>query len=309
MIGKKNKAAKASSGKTMKKVLAKVLFVLSILIFIGAGAAWWLLIRNTPENTFQAMLNNNLRTASVTRTVTQDNGYQKLEQIMRIQNRTEHVTNGTTTLTQGGGSTTVVTESVGLPNVEYIKYNSITTTQKDTSGESLDFSEVFNVWGQNKAAEDQLSSLYQDVTIGNLFMFADLDSSARSKVVDAINTSGVYDVDYENVKKTSVDGRPKYLYKVKLKPQEYIAMIKLYSQYVGLTQFAELDPADYKDSPPVTFVVTVDVLTQRVDGTKSGDGANTQTFSGYGIIENVEIPTDFIPASELQQRLTQRASA
>jgi hypothetical protein len=309
MIGKINKSNKSFT-KINYNWLVRAIIIISIVIFAFSSVFWWREVRNNPENLFNAMLNNNLRTASVTRTVTQDNGSQKLEQVMRIQNRTQHITNGTTTITQDNGSTIIVTESIGQPNVEFIRYKKIDTNQKGTKGNSLDFGEVLNTWGENKPeSNDQLSELYQDVTIGNLFMFADLDKQDRQTMLNQIKDNNVYEVDYNDVKRTSLDGRNKVSYKVKLNPKQYISMVKEYGKMVGLTQFESLNPDDYSDSQPITFAVTIDVLSQRVEATRSADGANEQTFNGYGIIENIELPKNYIPSTELQKRLTEKASA
>ncbi|MCA9332810.1 hypothetical protein KDA00_02955, partial [Candidatus Saccharibacteria bacterium] len=184
-----NKKSSVASTKTVPSaVLIKLIFAFSILLLIASTVSWILLVRNKPENIFMGVLNNNYRTASVTRTVKQDNGYQQLEQIMRIQNRTQHVTNGVTKIQQGSASgTVIVTESVGLPNVEYIRYNSISTSQKGQNGQPLNFDDLLGIWGENKSpSDDQLSGLYQDVTLGSIFLFADFDQQTRSMMIDSI---------------------------------------------------------------------------------------------------------------------------
>lgn len=307
MIGK-NKSKNNSSNSNSLAI--NLIILVGVILFVFSGYFWITKIRNNPEYIFNSMLNNNLRTASVTRTVLQDGGAQKLEQVMRIQNRTQHVTKGVTTITQGGGSTTVVTESIGFPEVEYIRYVKIDTDQKGAKGKKLEFGEVLNIWGENKPQEEgELSELYQDVTIGNLFMFADLDKASRQQLLTSTETNGVYDVDYKDVKRTTKDGRPKISYRVKLNPKQYILMVQEYGRIVGLSQFESLNPEDYNDASPISFTVTIDVISQRLDNTLSSDGSNAQSFSGYGIIENIEIPKETIPATELQKRLTEKASA
>lgn len=311
MAGVKKNSKNNSAKSLPKKTLVKLLIVIGTLLIVGSIVAWLVLVRNNPNQVFNEMLENNFRTASVTRTVDQDNGYQKLHQVMRIQNRTEHITHGITVLTQGiGGRTVVVTESIGTPTVDYVKYNSITTTQKSQKGKSLNFDGVTNVWSINKVnSDEQLGNLYQDVTLGNLFLFADLSQANRNSMMNLINDQKVYTVDYGNVKKSWVDGRLKYTYKVAISPAAYIAMIKQYGQYIGLTQLEKLNPDSYKNAAPVKFEVVVDVLSQHPDSVVMQSSSSRQTFNGFGIIENIEIPENTIPASELQERLNQSASA
>ncbi len=305
MIGKKYKTNGSSF---VDKWLIKTIIAVAVILFVVSSIIWWRQIRNNPENIFRSVINNNLRTASVTRTTAQESGAQKLKQIMRIQNRTQHVTNGKTILSQGKG-TVVITESIGTPNTEYIRYVSIDTDQKNSKGQGLSFDGVLGLWAENNPEENKLSSLYQDVTIGGFFLFADLDAQSRQTLVNKIFDNGVYDVDYATSKRFNVSGRPKMSYKIKLNLKQYITSIQEYGKMVGISQFDEIDPNAYEGAEPIAMSVVVDVLTQRIDAVKTDDGSTDQTYNGYGIIENINIPQNAMPASELQEKLTEKASA
>lgn len=306
MIGKNSKTNGSSFA---DRWLIKIIIIVAVILFTTSSVIfWWRQIRNNPENIFRSVINNNLRTASVTRTTVQESGAQKLQQIMRIQNRTQHVTNGRTVISQGRG-TVVVTESIGTPSTEYIRYVSIDTDQKNSKGQRLSFDGVTGLWAENKPEENKLSSLYQDVTIGGFFLFADLDAQSRQTLVNKIFDDGVYSVDYAASKGFKVSGRPKISYKVELDLKQYITSMQEYGKMVGISQFDEIDPNAYEGAEPVAMSVLVDVLTQRIDAVKTDDGSTDQAYSGYGIIENIDIPQNAMPASELQDKLTEKASA
>lgn len=287
----------------------KILVGVGIFLFIISGAAWCLLVRNTPENTFEAMLDNGFRTASVTRQVEQVSSNQKMAQIVRIQNLSEHVAWGRTAISQDGGATKVVTESIGTPNADYVRYVQIQTEQKNQQGKELDFDSTLNVWGKNQSeAGGPIGDLYGDSSLG-LFLFADLSASQRNQMLDLIEKNNVYETDYNSAKRIFKNGRPYYIYRVSIKPSAYIAMLKQFGIDTGLQQLSTLDPSAYEDAQPQVFDVAVDILSQRLTKVTTVSGNRQETYSGYGIIQEIKIPTDAIPLQELQERLQASASA
>ncbi len=304
----KVKSTKAPNVQRRSAIFGRIIVVVACLMLATSSWAWWHYVRNNPENTFQSMLVSNLRTGSVTRTVRQQSTGQNIEQVMRIQNQGMHVSHGTTTLQQGlSGGTVVVTDSIGTPTADYTKYQSITTTQKSQDGKELNFDDVINVWAKADVPPDQVGTVYQDTAMGSLFMFGDLNAQQRQRLLSLIAEKNIYEVDYTDVKKDNVDGRPKYIYKVNITPSNYITLMKQFAGEIGLTQLTQLDPEVYANASPLTFTVSVDVISQHLESVKSPNGA-VQTFGGYGIVDEVKLPQDAIPANELQQRLSESAS-
>lgn len=290
-------------------MMGKILTVIGILIFVGAGYAWWTYLRNDPQNTFEAMLRNTLRTSSVTRSVNQNGNGRKVEQLTRAQNGPQNVANGVTTVKQGiQDATVVVTDSIGTPTVDYVKYSSITTTQKSQKGKALTFDKVVNVWSKNDAQDNALGELYQDTTLGNLFMLSNLPADKRKLLLDFVTEKNVYDVKYNEVTKSSENGRPKYTYKVTIHPVTYISYMKEFAQSIGLTQLDKIDPSSYQSASPIAFSVKVDVISQRLESVTNTAGGSEQNYGGYGIMQKINLPTQTIPVEELQQRLTESAS-
>lgn len=287
----------------------KALIIIGALIFLASAGAWWFLVRNTAQNSFDSMLNNNFRTASVTREVQQISGTQKLDQVIRIQNQSQHVASGLTTLTQNNGATKVITESIGTPTADFVRYIEIKTDQKNQKGKQLEFGSVLNIWGKSESDPGgQIGSLYGDVSLG-LFPFADLSAEQRNQMMDIINTNKVYQTDFNTTQRIVKDGRPYFIYRVNVKPSAYVTMLKQYGEYVGIDQLKNLNPEDYKDTPDQVVDVAVDILSQRLAKVTTVKGNRQESYSGYGIIQKIELPNNAVPMQELQERLQTSASA
>lgn len=303
---------KKSDKKSNSSQVIAVSVILGVALILSFGYVWWQFVRNDPKNTFQQMLANNLRTGSVTRTVSQDSGSQKVEQIVRLQNQTQHIVHGRTTLIQKKGNdtnTAVVTENVGTTDADYIRYIKIDTNQKNSKGGSLEFNKVVGIWGKNEPSNDVgLGDQFSENMLG-LFLFADLTKAQREELLDIINTENVYATNYNSAKKTTENGRPYYNYRVSIEPRSYVVLLKKYSEIIGLKQMQGLNPDNYKGADPLVFNVKVDILTQRLATISALAAQRTETFNGYGIYEEVEIPTKTIDLPELQKRLNESTSA
>lgn len=309
VTGKTTKTKKSTVFSRMAPA-TKFLYFVALIVLLASVFAWWQFVRNTAENTFESMLDNSFRTASVTRRVTQDSGSQSLDQIVRLQNQTQHVAHGKTILTQkvGEESTVIVTESIGTPTSDYIRYAEITTDQKTPKGDKINFGKVLNVWGKSEVtAEDSIGELYQDNALG-LFLFGDFSSDQRQNLLNLIKDNNVYSTNYGSAKKFTKNGRNYYAYRVSIKPSSYVKLLKLYGEYVGINQLASLNPDSYENAQELTFNVTVDILSQRLDTISAVSGERQESFSGYGIIQPIEIPTDTISLPDLQKRLNETTS-
>lgn len=302
---KKSSTSKRPTQRRNKYMGLIVLIVIGLLFLTVSIWAWFYFVRNDPENTFKAMLNNNFRTSSVTRRVTQESGGQKLDQVIRFQNQSQHVAQSMTTVTQATeeGETVVVTETIGTPTHDYVRYVDIQTEQKSTSGKELAFEKVLNVWAvSDPVSEESLGDLYGDSALG-VFPFADLTADQRNQLLQIIEANNVYEVNYGSTKQSTENGRTYYSYTVAVQPSSYIVMLKQFARDVGITQLENIDPKVYEGAQQLTFNVVVDVLSQRLVRISSVSGERQENFSGYGIHQEVTLPVNVIPVQELQQRL------
>jgi hypothetical protein len=271
-------------------------------IFLFSGWAWWHYVRSNPERTFFAAVENSLRTQGVTRIVNQESGSQKMEQKVRLGVGSQNLAHGLTAITQEGAvDATIKTEAISTDKEEYIRYTAIDTDQKGASGQTLDFSSLLNIWGKTTSqASCQGGELFGESILG-VIPVGNLTADRRAPIVNLIHEKQVYQI--EKVDHTNEAGRPVYKYTVKVMPEAYVTMLKEFGKAVNLCQLEGLNPADYKDSDPITFSVKVDVWSRQMTGIDYSGGSRSEKFTSYGVSPNVEIPKDSIPVEELQTKL------
>lgn len=278
--------------------------VLIIIVILGSLALWYKNIYSDPRRVFNAMLENSLRVASVTKQVEQGDESQTLNQQIRLQAGSMHVAQSLTNLSQKGlASANVVTESIGTPTSDYVRYRSIETDQKSATGGNLDFSKVLGVWGKSEASGETSGELYNETILG-VIPFGNLSASDRQKLIFMVSSLDVYKVEYANVKRVTVNGRPTYEYRVKVLPEAYVTMLKSYARMAGLTQLRDINPANYADASAIEFTVTVDVITRRLSSVVYESGRQ-ENYVSYGNEVGVKLPEDAVSVDELQQRIQQ----
>lgn len=248
------------------------------------------------------MLENSLRTSSVTKQIIQGDDSQSLDQKVRLQAGEKHVVQGLTTLSQSGqASATVVTESIGTPTSDFVRYRSIETNQKSADGGDLDFSNVIGVWGRSESSGDTAGELYNETTL-SVIPFGNLSAENRRTLMEMINSMDVYKVEYANVRRGSVNGRPAYEYTVKVLPEAYVTLLKAYAQMVGLTQLRNINPANYQNANALEFKVTVDIRTRRLSSV-SYESGRKENYIAYGTEAEVVLPKETVTVEELQSRI------
>jgi hypothetical protein len=280
-----------------------IVSLLALVLLVGAGVTWCKKVYSTPENVFNRMLSNALNTTSVTKQSIADSEAQTLVQTTRLQTYPEGRVHSVVDISQGNEEqrSYVKRETITTPTTSFVRLVDVQTTQKNASGQPYDFSPVLGVWGTTPAGEGEnsISMLYgQNVAIP----YAHLSASGRHKVLEQIKNDNVYNVNYSTVKTVSVNGRKAYTYEIKVKPQAFINMMKAVGKQVGVKGFDDVDAADYKNLPDVSFTFTVDVLSSDLVGVDYGNG-QTETYSGAGLRSIARDPSDAVTMAELQQRL------
>lgn len=284
----------------------RLIVLIALVIFVGGSWLWWQKVHNSPKNVFEAMLNNSLRTRGLTRHTVQSGDLQQLDQHVRLQSGQQAIAQSRTTLTQGAvqnPDASVKTESIGTPAVDYIRYVDIQTTQRNKDGQAFDFGEVLNRWGVT--ATDSLQTdgeLFGEASLG-VIPTGYLAPSKRAGIVKLIHDRNIYQIDYQTVERSTENGRPRYAYKVKANPEDYLIMLKEFAAALGLTQLKDLQPETYRGSAMLEFSVVVDVWSRQLVSLDFAASGRTETYSSYGARTPVELPTDTISVQELQLRL------
>lgn len=248
------------------------------------------------------MLENSLRTESVTKQISQGDETQSLNQTVRLQTGQQHVAQSSTELSQTGlANAEVTTESIGTPTADFVRYVSIATDQKSSSGSELDFSKVLGVWGKTEAGGSTSGELYNESVLG-VIPIGNLPADKRKQLVALAEELDVYKVEYENVKRGTLNGRPTYQYTVKVLPAAYVSLLKTYASMSGLTHLTDINPSSYENADSIEFELTVDVMTRRLASITYANGRK-ENYVSYGSTPQVNPPTEAVTVEELQSRL------
>lgn len=280
-----------------------LLLIAGVIIFAISGGLWWRNVHNSAANVFWGMLDNSLSTTSVTKSMKEGSEQYSTEQNFRIMMGEQHVSYGLSRVSENTpqSTTTVVTETIGTPDRNFARYKDIDTTQKTASGEEADFSSVEGVWGWQDVVESG-SSYFNESFLG-IVPFAQLNPGQRAQLADIIRERNVYSTDFARAEKKREDGRPVYVYDVTINPSAYVGMMNSLIDIVGLQNAQQIDPAQYAQSADIQLQFTVDVRSRQLRKITYASDGREEVYRDYGVISQVEIPTDAIRIEELQQRL------
>lgn len=276
----------------------------AIVLLLFAFFAWWQFVYMSPSRIFGRMLATSLSSVSVTRRTVQSDTGQQLVQTMQLTTSPVTQVHATALLTQTQDtSTTVDTESIGTPTTDYVRYNSIKTTQKNAAGKAFDFSSILGIWGrteQNDASGGP--QLYSQALFG-VVPTGDLPASQREALIEFIGDNDVYHFDASNVTHKRVNGRPVYTYKVQVMPVAYVGMLKQFARDAGLKQLEQVDPTQYANSQALSFTFEIDGWSGELTKVSYNDSPREDTYTSYGVRNTTALPTSSIPVDELQTRL------
>lgn len=283
--------------------LSIILVIMGLLVLFAAATARILHQRNDPNTVFMNMLENNFRTAGVTRSSDQSTGNQTVSQKTQLVAGAQKIAEGRTVLTSTGDVTArVVTENIGTPYSDYVLYTEIDTNQTDSEGKKADYSDVVGTWAteQQEGQTAATGKLYNEVTLG-LVPFANLDYDSRARVMDTIRENDVYKIVGEP-ERIDHDGRPAYRYRVSVEPSAYIKLLITLGEEMGLAQLSDLDADAYNQAQALEFTLTTDILSQRLVSIAFDDGS-AERYGSYGVKSHAAVPEETIPIQELQTRI------
>lgn len=281
----------------------KLVLYAAIVMFVVSGLSLWYVTANSSDNVFWGMVNNNLQTAAYTRSSSQDDGQQKAEQITEAQTSPQQLANGRTTITQyGDTSARVVTESIGTPYADYVRYTQVETSQKNEQGKSLDFSQLINVWGKSEAGDGATNGQLFNESVLGIVPMGRISAPQRQELIAAMKAKNVYQ--FVAIESQRHGLRTTYTYDVKVNPVPYIEVLKQFARDMGLNQLESIDPNQYKSTQPIGVGLKVDSLSHQLLELSYGAGSRTEKMSSYGSLKKLQSPpTDTISIDELQYRL------
>jgi len=281
--------------------MAAVITLFACLVMLFSVWSWWHYVYSNPKRVFERMLSSSLSTPSVTK-LTSEQGDQNLTQTTQLTVNPNPSVHSQSILEQPDSR--VVTESIAFPDREYIRYTDIQTTQQSTAGGSYDFSEILGVWGASTEANTLTGGAQLfDQTVLGVVPLARLSPDHKAELLNQVTQESVYNVDYNNVEREIIDGRPVYTYTVGLKPRAYVNMLKTFSRMIGTDELAEVDPTNYPESPLLEVTFSIDVWSSQLRAVNYTDSQRTEVFTSHGAFSRVIEPTESISLQELQSKL------
>jgi hypothetical protein len=287
-------------------------YVTGLVLVLLTGWLWWQRVYMSPSNVFWGMLEQSLSTRSVVIETSQQSQESTINQHIQFELGDVNMARSITNLTQG--NTKVQTEIIGTPTTDYSRYRSIKTDQKNAEGKPLDVSKVVGVWSKsdgqqqsaNSAGSNQLFAqalLGIGLPVGSVPVpVGNLTPAQRDVLLGQIKSQQVYETSFKDLTKTRHKGRSVYVYDVKIQTILYVRMMKQFAKQLGLSQLEAVDANTYRSSAPLEVTLTVDARSRQLVAVDRGQGY-TQSYAGYGVPLQAEVPRKAISASEMQQRL------
>jgi hypothetical protein len=269
--------------KNLVKKIVSVKFIagLAVVLAVVAFGAWQYHDTTNADRVFWGAVDSSLQTSSYSRHSVSKSGGQSADQVIDVYLSPKQGVFSQTTYEQTGpDEAQAVTENIGTPYADYVRYTSITTNQKNAAGKSYDFSKIINVWGSSTPDKAQTNGqLFGQSVLGSI-PTANLTASQRRVLVKMMKEKGVYTY---TAKKTSHEGtfaRPSYTYNVTIDPSAYVETLKQFGEFIGVTQLRDLDVNDYKKANKIQFQFTVDGWSHQVTSMVQPGGSKSEAISG-----------------------------
>lgn len=299
-----SRAGKRTLLSDYNKWLPILLIVGGLLAFVLSGWLWWEKVYQSPSRVFWGMFDSAMNTRSVTRHTIQDTGAAKLDQKIRLGFGGENYAYGMTTITQQSpeGEQRVVTETIGLPKMDFARYKEIDPGQSGSDGNRLDFSSITGIWGKSESEEMKQDGYFSEAFLG-IVPFASMQQSDRAYIVNMMKDRDVYHTDLSQMERTFDNGKRVYKYKVAIKPQAYVQMLQEFLRRSGFGELSGLDPQNYADAADVELSLFIDPVSRQLVKITYDSGIREERYGDYGIQSKLQIPQETISMEELQSRL------
>lgn len=301
--GKKNLslAGKINSQPVRLKQPRRLLAVSVIFFVLACVAAWWQFVFADSNRVFSDMLAGNLRTPGVVKQVEQTAGQGQLDQNTYLSFVDGPVSQALTTLEQtdsSGAPSKIVTENIGTPGKDYIKYRMI-DVQSDGQGAGNSAENVWASRAEEGKSGQQANFLNQ--TLFGLVAFGNFDKDQAEALKATAEQAGIYN--YSAVDKGFENGRLVYRYNMEIQPSNLISYLAKYSLLLGVDHNGQLNPQNYVNVQPVKAIFTVDVLSRELTSIEYTNTGRTELYNSFGLKRPIEIPTETISIDALQRRL------
>lgn len=290
------------------KRLAKLSIATGVIIFGVSGWAWWTRVYTSPTRVFWGMIDTSLSTASVTMHLSQATDSMSVERSTQLRLGSQNASHMVQTRkqTDGRNSSTVVQETVGTPDTDYLRFPYVVTGQVGANGQPVDYASIEGVWG--KTGGDGLKSQkaavlgFNQAVLGTV-PFANLPAVKRNVFVHYIRDNHVYSFDAAKAVKNRVGGKQVYEYSVSVGAKQYFTMLQEFAATLGIGPVSGLDPSQYDDAPPLGVHFTVDIISRQLIKIHYNDSSQDETFDSYGVRTPIAVPDKTTPLTDLEKRI------
>jgi hypothetical protein len=249
------------------------------------------------------MVHTSLSTYGVTKHVSQKQGSGELDQYVQLNLGAQNTSRTIVAISEqssSSGKTKIVTETIGTPETNFVRYQDIQTN--DQAAQGKDFSKVLNQWAKDPIDGSSGNSSFAEA-IFDVVPFARLTPGQRKTIVQLAQREQVYKVDFGSIVRRQENGREAYEYTVSVNPAKYVTLLKAVDAAMGLNQLKNLDAKQYEKAAPVQAKLTVDVLSRQLLKISFEGGAREEKLSAYGVTANIQAPSKTIPREELENLL------
>lgn len=276
----------------------KFIVTLAVLILVGTYGAWQYYNTTNVDRVFWGMVDNNMQTTSYTRHTLQKSGAQSVDQVFETATSPQHRLFSDTVFTQTGvDSVTAITENIGTPTNDYVRYTSIETAKK------MDFKEILGLWGVTEPQTPGQTSgqLYNQAVLG-ILPTGNLTAEQRREIIKIMREKNAYDYRLIETKRSLPFGRPTYTMEVTVNPVGYITALKQFAGYIGLNHLEQVNPEEYAQAQKLSFGLSVDGWTRQM--TAADQGGKTEVITGRNSKKQLpQAPKETVPVDQLQQQL------
>lgn len=280
------------------------LFILIIIAAIGIiGWLWWTRVYENPQTVFWGMFNNSLTTTAVTRRVTEDSGGQKLSETITLELGKSDIAESNTVLSEG--NSVVSTETIGTPQVDYTRYTAAKTSEKTSSGKTINFSSIIGIWSKSPTggiSTDPLDHLFGQTLLG-IVPTGSLPHNERVELINQMKTKKVFTTNFSKVEHGQVNNRSVDIYQVDVVPVAYAQLLTMFAKYEGYNNVPELVASNYQGDAPLKVQFAINPASRQLVEISYLGSNHTEIYGDYGVEPVISIPKHTISTATLEKKL------
>ncbi len=283
-------------------VVSSTRFIIGFALLIAAATfgAWQYHNTTNVNRVFWGMVDNSLSASAYTRQTERKQGSQGVTQIFQTALSPQNRLFSDTIYTQTGvDAARAVTENIGTPERDYVRYTDIKTA------DNLNFASVLGTWGvtEPEVAGETSGQLYNQAVLG-LIPVGNLSLADRRELVKIMKDTNAYSYKLIETKRSLPFGRPSYVIELTISPVGYITALQRYADMVGLNHLKQVEPKSYSEAQKIVSLITVDGWSHNMTATDQMGGTKTEQISGWNLKKSIPSePTKAIPVDELQSML------